>query len=613
MSKQISISELRNLRAAFSRVERFFRDGVQETDAEGVKETFGYLSIDCSDRLVEALMTDCPLHSENRFDLADVVQMYISLKKIEFIKLPSSKTWSQSSIISGALETKYFLADSFPRTIWNLYVLALAMLQWWVVFYRDGWEGLYRETNITFVVIDLFCSGMTALDIFLWSRTVVADRGRMHTIDYLPRIRAHYRSTWMIPDIISAVPIDVMLSLGSSSSDGASIAAGVFSHVRLIRSLRCLTFWSVSGHIPKSVWYVWFHSTLLPLVKLMCLFIMALQFFTVWFMRIKIDQKDLSDLGSTPYIGAMYFIIQTFTTVGYGDVPLNGVQELWFAIVIVFLGLLMNGLLIGKLVAMLQLDSAESRRGDKLRETLAVLQFFDIPKQLQSEILNFQEHVLWSKADTAYGDFINPLPPTMIENIDLVRRISIIASEPLFAEQSEAVMVQLAKSLVSRTSKPEEYVTCSSDTHQGVRWLLFGYVDQLDSHGRYITTLKTGDCFGFEGLLECREEIYNYKALSYCDLLVCPADEFHKVMKNFSTFEHHVRQVLQERLGSADGSGAEHKEGELSRKASIREQQGKPRIVAIRNLHTKLRLYRERLQKYRDEVLLRDAEANVNN
>src|SRR3569833_1218256 len=137
-------------------------------------------------------------------------------------------------------------------------------------------------------------------------------------------------------------------------------------------------------------------------------------------------------------------------------------------------------------------------RGDRIRDTHAVLHYFSIPRLLQLEILGFQEHVLFSDVVSAFHGDTESFPPAMKDAMVLQHRLGVLRQIRPLSTASEAELFFVAKELCSACFKPEEYLSCCSEPHRGLRILLFGLVDRLDSRGRYIKTLRSGDCFGLE-------------------------------------------------------------------------------------------------------------------
>lgn len=600
LSENLPPNEFKCVREAFDAFAS--SDGYTIAESE-VPRFFQRVHAPITAELLHALLADVPGEDRGHYSFADVLQVYISWHQLAAVKLMSSAVWEKQPACKAALSTKMWLPDAHLRTVWNVVINSMIMVLWIAVLYRDsasepGSTLLNQKAEQWFAAICGISTVLFAADIYVVANTVLVKRNGL--VDDPVAVRQAYLHGWLIPDVLSAIPLDMILDAA-----GAHVASAVFTHLRLIRMIRVFFIWEVSGHIPVTPGFILFHYKVLPLVKLFYGMFALMHLFTASFIWVKQRSNGNKPLEGVPYITALYFVTQTFTTVGYGDVELSDdPAELWFAVLVMFLGLLLNGTIIGRLVALLQLGNANEAREEKLRSTLAVLQYFEIPRQLQVEILNFQRHVLWSYVDTAFHDVTAALPEAICDNVTIVYRVAALRQVKCFAEAHDVVLVAMARAMQPRPSKPEEYVSCCTDPHQGIRFLLFGFVDKLDARGRYILTHRTGDVFGLDGIVEMAEEAHNFKALSYCDMLALPADEFHSIIRQFPAFGAVVITSLRQAaagLGSSGRSGIGSRD--MSRSASgafnvVKDETNNTNnmnIASLRTLHVKMQMFKENL------------------
>jgi CRP-like cAMP-binding protein len=250
-----------------------------------------------------------------------------------------------------------------------------------------------------------------------------------------------------------------------------------------------------------------------------------------------------------PYTPAIYFVLYTLSTVGLGDIPVNGNRQQWYAIFLLCAAMATNGVVIGKLVAILQRADIKRERRTKLRETLAVLSHFRIPKQLQEEILQFQAHVFEHNLGAAYEEIVSGLPLEMRSNISLFVKMKLISSVPMFADSHYMVRIAVAQSLDNAVARPEQYVIMNGDENNALYILAYGFADVFDAKGSYEGTLRSGDYFGDDALLGLPLTM-SIKAITYCDLWVLFRSSFDQLMKRFPKLRRSVR-LLQEAFADA--------------------------------------------------------------
>lgn len=583
------------LTKAFSVEESAAKVRIGVIDFDAMRNLFCSVGATMSPGFLDGIASEVPNYATHSYTLADVHHIYASWKMLTQQHSQRTKSWAESSYVKKATATKLMLVDTTPRSLWNLFYMFVAMVHFYIIVTRDGSEGLSRKPVAGYLVIDWLFSVIYTVNIVLMFNSVKVTK---HGIIDCPRtVRIEYLKSWLLFDILGALPLDAILS-----HSGASTASAVVSHFRVLNCIRSVFLWGISGYIPLTQRYIRFYFQFLPLLRLFYAFVGVTVLFAALFILVKNQSGRLDDLGDFKTVTSWYFIIQVVTTVGYGDIRVEGAGEMWYTIIVLCCGLLLNGLIIGRLVMLLQLVDAGTLRQDKLRETLAVLQYFEIPQQLQIEILNFQSHVLWSSLGTAFNHLTSTLPASMNENIELLQRMEVLKILPALSGATEVVMTCLACELVSETYKPEEYISWAGETHKGVRFVLFGFVDKIDNKGHYSWTYRSGDYFGYENLLDLLDETHNFKALSYCDLLILPAESFHSVMKRFPAFAAKLRsEARRAELPNVLVDGNPHSGMPRAQAASNAR-----RAQSLHMLFVKLRGFKEKL------IAIRDAGAPIN-
>jgi CRP-like cAMP-binding protein len=421
------------------------------------------------------------------------------------------------------------VSDSWWRTAWSFLVMIIALVNWTIVLARDIDHGWDRSPETHFVVLNWIFTVVYAVDIAFWTRTLKF--GRDGVVDNPEEAAALYiGSPWFVMDLLAAAPLDVICSQA-----GAGTAAAILSHLRLLRYPRSLTYFARTHEFDLTPRRIVVFFEVMPM---WFLFYIAIGFVTV--LAFCHALVGLNAGKPITYIKSFYFVVQTFTTVGYGDYELRPetTSETWFGIFLVYAGLFTNAIGIGRLITNIQRDNAYTTREDKLRETLAVLKYFRIPHDLQTEILSYQEHVLWNDTANAFHGTTAMLPQSMRDTMLLQTRVDVLRHVPQFAATSDAVAYHLACALVTSCYKPEEYISFSGDPHAGVRFVLFGFVARFDSRGRFDSILKSGESFGFDGILTFADEVFSHKALSYCDIWVLPPAKLHDAFHRFPAFLH---------------------------------------------------------------------------
>eukprot|EP00662_Eupelagonemidae_sp_cell21_P051472 gene51472-56867_t len=168
-------------------------------------------------------------------------------------------------------------------------------------------------------------------------------------------------------------------------------------------------------------------------------------------------------LSGAPYLTALYLVMMTVTTVGYGDVSIDTQQQRCFCILLFAVGVVANGVIVGKVTVALSNSGVDSARRGRMQETLLVLRHFDIPQVVQSEILSYQMHMLQYHLTSSYSDVITSLPAQLRDSLGITVAMRLVRGVAAFARAGEAAQVALARALTPRLYAPGELVAVAGD------------------------------------------------------------------------------------------------------------------------------------------------------
>lgn len=195
-----------------------------------------------------------------------------------------------------------------------------------------------------------------------------------------------------------------------------------------------------------------------------------------------------------------------------------------------------------------------NERKSKMRETLAVLKHFEVPKLLQEEIVAFQDHILEHNVSQAYKEILQGLPQVMQDHLGLYVKIRLIGAVPMFQKAHKACNIALAQSLTSDVHAPEEYIIIAGETGEEMYFMGHGFADVIDPKGNYLATLRKGAFFGEVALLIQTPRTANVKAITYCDLFRLDKRHFIEILRRFPRFRAQVIEMIKERFPDMDGS-----------------------------------------------------------
>jgi len=542
----VSDVELENIKRIF---QQFDKDHSESIDVDELKEVMASLGVLMDDHHLTELVEQVTAGGKTELNFNEFLSLITLWKEASQYKLFDGKGFKSlaQQHVEKALETRCLVPDAPWRAGWDVIICFTALAYWIWVLLIDAY-GHDRFNVSGLIASDVILTLFLFADAAMCARTCFMQEVRLQDDPKL--VMQHYAKTWMVPDVLAAIPFDLILSAA-----GQPVAATVMRHLRLIKILKIPFLWQSSGSVPITSRYIQFYFHVLPIFQLLLIFIIMVHGFAIGWILLKQSSctDDLMDLDTCkyPYTPAVYFVLYTLSTVGLGDIPVTGDSEQWYASFVLCGAMATNGIVIGKLVAILQRADIKKERRAKLRETLAVLDHFSIPKQLQEEILQFQAHVFEHNLGAAYEGIVSGLPQEMRVNISLFVKMKLVTNVPMFVQSHYMLRIAVAQSLENAVARPEQYIIVCGQESDGLYFLAYGFADIFNADGAYDGTQRSGDFFGEGALMGENVQSISVKAITYCDLWVLSKAQFNNILKRFPKFQRHVEELKLGPEGSA--------------------------------------------------------------
>jgi hypothetical protein len=537
----VSEIELDNIRRIF---QQFDKDQSESIDVDELKEVMASLGVLMDDHHLTELVEQVTAGGKTELNFNEFLSLITLWKEASQYKLFDGKGFKSlaQQHVEKALETRCLVPDSPLRATWDVVICFAALTYWIWVLLIDAY-GHETFNDVGLIVADCVLTLIFFADMFISARTCYMQEVRLQ--DGPKEVMIHYAKTWLVPDALATIPFDLILTLAGANPT----AATVLRHLRILKILKIPFLWQSSGSVPITSRYIQFYFHVLPIFQLLLIFVIMVHGFSIGWILLK--QRGCTDTLIDkvtclyPYTPAVYFVLYTLSTVGLGDIEVVGDAEQWYASLVLCGAMATNGIVIGKLVAILQRADIKKERRAKLRETLAVLDHFSIPKQLQEEILQFQAHVFEHNLGAAYEGIVSGLPQEMRVNISLFVKMKLVTNVPMFVESHYMLRIAVAQSLENAVARPEQYIIVCGQESDGLYFLAYGFADIFNADGAYDGTQRSGDFFGEGALLGEQFQSISVKAITYCDLWVLSKSKFALILKRFPKFQRHVEELKQ--------------------------------------------------------------------
>eukprot|EP00759_Apiculatamorpha_spiralis_P046022 PhF_6_TR42683/c0_g1_i1/m.64378 len=426
---------------------------------------------------------------------------------------------SVAAHVQHKLQTSRLIRDASWR--WGLDVVVFIAVAYYVIEipWRDVREDALSSSFDRIFVWECFLTVMLAIDHVLNFFTLFKDRDDRE-VESLKEIAKHYMSTVGCFDFLSTLPLDLILDV--HTPEGL-----VLHHLRLLSVFRLLNMFTVSNRMDFNPENVIFQNRVVPVCKLLFGLVYVVHIFTVIWLGLNPEKR---------YIEAIYLVLYTLTTVGLGDVPVTTQSQQYYMCVLFVAGACVNGFVIAELARLLQKYSVRRDKREKLTDMAVILKAYNIPKDLQEEILSYHHHVMHSDLPRTFHDCLDDLPPVMQQHLTMYTRIEYVSKLPMLRKLGVQTCTAIARSLNQMIYCPCEFIICYGETSVQMHFLTHGFVDVLTSTGDHVTTLMKGSFFGERMLLQNQPALCSLVALTYCDTLVLSKDKFYAICYRYPEF-----------------------------------------------------------------------------
>lgn len=239
---------------------------------------------------------------------------------------------------------------------------------------------------------------------------------------------------------------------------------------------------------------------------------------------------------AAPYIEAMYWTIQTLTTVGYGDIFAETRGQMVYSMVVMMFGVGIYGWLIGNVAGILsKRDSVEQYYYENMERLKTIVGNRGLPPALQHKIGDYYDYIFsrnYSGKDEQI--FLNSLPESLRNEVMISLKQRIIRMISAFQDSPEDFIREISGELKTEIFIPGDVIFKEGENGDKMYFLLSGELEVVSGTERkFVANLKPGDFFGEIALFEHTKRNATIISKSYAEAYSLDKAAFNFVLLRF--------------------------------------------------------------------------------
>ena len=393
------------------------------------------------------------------------------------------------------------------------------------------------------------------------------------------KIIKNYLTGWMFIDIISCIPVELILQATGSYSTVIRIGRiprlyRLIKMTKLVRMIKLLKsrsqmlkyiskIYKVDAAVERLIWFLIIFLLMIHILACIWIFIGEYYMYDTvsnWIM--KCNLQDLSPFEL--YITSLYWCVTTLATVGYGDIhPFNTPERLYTSAVMV-IGIFIYSYIIGSLTNLLSnVDSRKAKLTKKLEILDSLTREYGFNQAFYKKLsiaLEYQH--LNSKQELS--DLVEDIPANLRTQLLVLIYQKILESNTFFENKPSFFVTYVAPLLKPIKYDKEEYIYRQCEYAKEMYFIVKGEVEMKvmmpNEEEIQFNTLSDSYYFGETDILFSpgKERSFSVKSITKCELLSFDHIDFENMLKKFEeesieimTLAHQRNQRLENKKTKA--------------------------------------------------------------
>eukprot|EP00992_Anisonema_acinus_P009570 TRINITY_DN5780_c0_g1_i1.p1 TRINITY_DN5780_c0_g1~~TRINITY_DN5780_c0_g1_i1.p1 ORF type:complete len:767 (+),score=109.83 TRINITY_DN5780_c0_g1_i1:45-2345(+) len=353
-----------------------------------------------------------------------------------------------------------------------------------------------------------------------------------------------YAKSWLAFDLVFMLPWDIISFLVGA----ANPAYRIFQTLRCVQLMRLPSIFQRKHPLRKP--HIRFRLFLGVLWSSVALVLFAL----VW---MGIAEPHVTGARALDLVDALYWAITTLSTVGYGDIVPDNLQQKLYASVMMMVGTTVLSFLIGHLSLILQRsDRQHELEDEKTQRLLELMEFYKVPWSVQKDVMDIFPHLLRSSRTSQLQlDILTLFPTSVQQTLNKYVKLNLLSAVPFFSGAEMDVFDEIAEALEEEVHAPGDEVVSAGDSGDSMYFISHGVLEVLIENAvtgdvTQVADLRPGQFFGEITLLLKVPRTATVRCITACTLFSLSCNSFEQIVMKHPKLMAAVRKEVDERIRS---------------------------------------------------------------
>uniref|UniRef100_A0A7S4NRA4 Cyclic nucleotide-binding domain-containing protein n=1 Tax=Guillardia theta TaxID=55529 RepID=A0A7S4NRA4_GUITH len=235
-------------------------------------------------------------------------------------------------------------------------------------------------------------------------------------------------------------------------------------------------------------------------------------------------KKEAPDL--VKYVMSLYLIFMTLTTVGYGDLTMKNIYEMFLGIAVMSVGTTAFAIVVGNMTDLIgNLDVRALELKDKMDELDDFMHQENLPINLRVRTRRFFEHV--HNHSREVPPVVRELPITLQSEVSLYLYADLIRKVHFFKRCSKEFVTDVVRRCKPRTLAQSDFLFLAGEYGDSMFFIIDGTLEvQVDAQNNIFALLESGSHFGEKCVLGIEKfRPVTVRALTWSNLFSLSSDD----------------------------------------------------------------------------------------